>query len=162
MGYAKQFAIPPLDPANSHIGAFDIVSEFLPHLAIILYRVYPNQHNFLSKLFRLACITTVTGTIAETIITMWLFGVLWPRWTIAFKLTTPMLHILFMSAQLWGSWNFYKMYKRQVRFLDAERGGLDIEAKEAGVEAASRGGTGVTVESKDTSAVTVTSSSSTL
>lgn len=161
MGYAKAFAIPPLDPANSHTGAFDIVSEFLPHLTIILYRVYPTQHNFLRKLFRLACITTVTGTIAETIITMWLFGVLWPKWTIAFKLTTPMLHLLFSFAQLWGSWNFYKMYKRQVRFLDANAVGADIEAKEAGVEAA-HGCTGVMVESKNTSAVAISSSDSTL
>lgn len=113
-------------------GAFDIVSEFLPHLAIILYRIYPTSHNFLRNLFCLACITTFTGTIAETIITMWLFGVLWPKWTIAFKITTPMLHVLFMSAQMWGSWNFYKMYQRQVRFLDAAAIGEDIEAAPKG------------------------------
>lgn len=108
--------------ANFTLGAFDIVSEFLPHLSIILYRVYPDSHRFLRSLFRIACITTLTGTVAETIITMWLFGSLWPKWTIAFKLTTPMLHILFMSAQLWGSWNFYKMYQRQTRLLDAAEG----------------------------------------
>jgi len=112
-------------------GAFDIVAEFLPHVSIILYRVYPDRHNFLRKLFRAACGTTLTGTTAETIVTMWLFGSLWSRWTIAFKVTTPMLHCLFAAAQLWGSWNFYKMYKKQCRIIANGRGGLNnLEAGE--------------------------------
>ena len=110
-------------------GAFDIVSEFLPHVSIILYRVYPTEHKFLRKLFRIAAITTFTGTMAETILTMYLFGSLWDRWTIAFKLTTPMLHILFMSAQLWGTWCFYKMYQKQCRIIRRKEGRVeDLEA----------------------------------
>jgi hypothetical protein len=113
----------------AYTGAFDIVSEFLPHVAIILYRVYPTYHRFLRKLFRFATITTLTGTTAETILTMYLFGSLWHRWTIAFKITTPMLHVLFMCAQLWGSWCFYKMYKRQERLIVREEGIIDnVEA----------------------------------
>jgi hypothetical protein len=65
--------------------------------------------------------TTLTGTITETIVTMYMFGSLWDRWTLAFKITTPVLHILFASAQLWGSWNFYCLYLRQCRFLAASR-----------------------------------------
>ncbi|RDW75203.1 hypothetical protein BP6252_06345 [Coleophoma cylindrospora] len=110
-------------------GAFDIVSEFLPHVCIILYRIYPTSHAFLRKLFRLACITTLTGTIAETILTMYLFGSLWDRWTIAFKVTTPMLHVLFASAQLWGTWNFWRMYQKQTRLLK-RAGGLAVENDE--------------------------------
>ncbi|PVH87625.1 hypothetical protein DL98DRAFT_448080 [Cadophora sp. DSE1049] len=101
-------------------GAFDIVSEFLPHVSIILYRVYPTSHQFLRKVFVISCITTFTGTILETIVTMWLFGSLWKRWTMAFKVTTPMLHTLFAAAQMWGSWNFYKMYQRQKRLMAGE------------------------------------------
>jgi hypothetical protein len=56
---------------------------------------------------------------------MYLFGSLWTRWTIAFKVTTPMLHVLFASAQLWGSYNFYRMYKRQERLLAELEGGVD-------------------------------------
>jgi hypothetical protein len=109
------------------VGAFDIVSEFLPHISIILYRVYPNEHAFLKRLFKAAMVTTLTGTTAETVVTMYLFGSLWDRWTIAFKVTTPMLHLLFMSCQLWGSFNFYKMYRRQQRLLAKEEEGVDIE-----------------------------------
>jgi hypothetical protein len=87
--------------------------------------VYPDSHRFLKKLFKTAMITTLTGTTAETILTMYLFGSLWDRWTIAFKVTTPMLHLLFMSCQLWGSYNFYKMYKRQQRLIEKKEGQTD-------------------------------------
>lgn len=113
---------------NNKTGAFDIVSEFLPHISIILYRVYPTSHHFLRKIFRLSCITTLIGTLTETILTMYLFGSLWPRWTIAFKVTTPMLHVLFAAAQLWGSWNFWKMYQKQCQIIRAQEDGEDLES----------------------------------
>lgn len=98
-------------------GAFDLISEFFPHVAIILYRVYPDRHHFLSRVFLLSCITTATGTLCETIVTMWLFGSLWDRWQIAFKVATPMLHIAFSAAQMHGSIVFWRMYKRQLRYI---------------------------------------------
>jgi hypothetical protein len=111
------------------------VSEFLPHISIILYRVYPNSHHFLKKLFQAAMVTTLIGTTAETILTMYLFGSVWDRWTIAFEVTTPMLHLLFMSCQLWGSYNFYKMYKRQQRLIVKKEGNeVDIEEQRQPIE----------------------------
>ncbi|KAJ6115989.1 hypothetical protein N7523_006406 [Penicillium sp. IBT 18751x] len=101
-------------------GAFDLISEFFPHIAIILYRVYPNRHYFLARVFLLSCITTATGTLCETIVTMWLFGSLWSRWEIAFKVATPLLHIAFSAAQIHGSLVFWRMYKRQLRFIKEE------------------------------------------
>ena len=62
--------------------------------------------------------TTAAGTCAETIVTMYLFGVLWSKWELAFKVTTPMLHLAFSAAQVHGSMVFYRMYKRQERHLD--------------------------------------------
>ncbi|CAI7604899.1 unnamed protein product [Penicillium pancosmium] len=94
-------------------GAFDIVSEFFPHIAIILYRVYPNRHHFLSKVFIFSCFSTATGTFCETVVAMWLFGSLWDRWQIAFKVATPLLHIAFSATQIHGSLVFWRMYKRQ-------------------------------------------------
>jgi hypothetical protein len=117
-----------LDGTNKVLGAFDIVSEFFPHISIILYRVYSTKHIFLYKLFLISAITTFCGTILETILTMYLFGSLWDRWTMAFKVVTPMLHVLFASCQLWGTWNFYKMMKRQERLIEMHEGELgDIE-----------------------------------
>ncbi|OGM49000.1 hypothetical protein ABOM_003165 [Aspergillus bombycis] len=107
-------------------GAFDIISEFFPHLAIILYRVFPHRHRFLKRLFLLSCITTAFGTTCETIVISFLFGSLWDRWQIAFKVVTPLLHVAFSAAQVHGSVVFWKMYKRQQR-LEEETSGFDIE-----------------------------------
>ncbi|EAW12436.1 uncharacterized protein ACLA_064070 [Aspergillus clavatus NRRL 1] len=98
-------------------GAFDIISEFFPHIAIIIYRVFPNRHHFLSRVFLLSCITTATGTTCETIVTMWLFGSLWDRWELSFKIATPLLHVAFSAAQIHGSVVFWRMYKRQRRLI---------------------------------------------
>jgi len=98
-------------------GAFDIISEFLPHLAIILYRVFPNSNMFLCNLFRTACLVTFMGTISETILAMYLFGQLWHRWSIAFKIVTPLLHLLFSACQLHGSNIFRRMWMKQRRIL---------------------------------------------
>ncbi|KAF7974656.1 hypothetical protein HWV62_11540 [Athelia sp. TMB] len=107
-------------------GAFDMVCEFLPHVAIILYRVYPDSHHFLASLFRTACLTTFIGTISETIVTMYLFGQLWHRWELSFKIATPILHIAFSAAQFHGTRIFFAMWKKQERLIreaaDLEKG----------------------------------------
>ncbi|KAJ5887555.1 hypothetical protein N7495_007596 [Penicillium taxi] len=107
-------------------GAFDIVSEFFPHVAIILYRVYPSRHEFLSRVFLLSCAITATGTFCETLVTMWLFGSLWDRWQLAFKITTPLLHIAFSAAQIHGSLVFWRMYRKQLQRREGN-GFLDLE-----------------------------------
>ena len=48
---------------------------------------------------------------------MYLFGSLWFRWTLAFKIVTPIFHVLFSAAQLWGSFILFKMWKRQQGLL---------------------------------------------
>ena len=105
--------------ANSHIGAFDIIAEFIPHVALILYRVYPTSHFFLAKMFQFTCITTFIGTISETILIMYMFGVLWDRWPLAFKIVTPLLHVAFSAAQFHGSRIFYIIWRKQEQQLNA-------------------------------------------
>ncbi|KAJ5103879.1 hypothetical protein N7532_004408 [Penicillium argentinense] len=114
-------------------GAFDIVSEFFPHIAIILYRIYPNRHHFLSRVFLLSCLTTASGTFCETVVTMWLFGSLWHRWEIAFKVATPLLHVAFSAAQIHGSLVFWRMYRRQQRNMQDEARGLEVNEEDIGV-----------------------------
>ncbi|KAJ6041616.1 uncharacterized protein N7446_010504 [Penicillium canescens] len=110
-------------------GAFDTISEFFPHVAIILYRVFPKRHHFLSRVFLLSCFSTAVGTFSETVVTMWLFGSLWSRWRLAFKVVTPLLHIAFSAAQIHGSLVFWRMYRRQQRYMKNE--GEDIEKDES-------------------------------
>lgn len=47
-----------------------------------------------------------------------------------------MLHVLFASAQLWGSYNFYRMYKKQERLIAEKEGVLgDMETGQKSEEA---------------------------
>jgi hypothetical protein len=61
---------------------------------------------------------------------MWLFGSLWHRWTLPFKIVTPLLHILFAAAQLWGSYVFWRLWQRE----KARVAGLDAADVEMGRE----------------------------
>ena len=101
----------------SPIGAFDIIAEFLPHVVLIIYRINPTSHFLLANLFKFASITTFFGTISETILVMYMFGVLWDRWPLALKIVTPLLHVAFSAAQLHGSRALYIMWRRQQQIL---------------------------------------------
>ena len=70
----------------------------------------------------IACFTTFGGTIFETIVTMYLFGSLWDRWTMAFKVVTPILHLAFSACQLHGSRIFLDMWQKQERILREQNG----------------------------------------
>jgi hypothetical protein len=59
---------------------------------------------------------------------MWLFGSLWSRWRLAFKVVTPLLHIAFSAAQIHGSLVFWRMYRRQQRYIKEAD---DIDGEEA-------------------------------
>lgn len=96
-------------------GAFDIVCEMCPHVAIILYRLYPEHHRSLKNLFLFAAITTFVGTVTETIVVIYLFGSLWSRWELAFKIVTPILHIAFSATQLHGTRIFVAMWIKERR-----------------------------------------------
>lgn len=110
---------------------FDVIAESWPHIAIILYRVYPNDHKFLSYVMLWATIVTFAGTIVETIVVMYFWGHAWHRWTLVFKIVTPILHVVFTAAQLWGSKNFYSMWQSEKRKMqqkpqDVELGGVPV------------------------------------
>lgn len=120
-------------------GAFDIVSEFLPHVAIILYRVYPHRQRFLGRVFLISCATTAIGTLCETIVTMWLFGSLWSRWNLAFKVVTPLLHVAFSAAQIHGSLVFWRMYRRQQRCIREDPETFEVQEDKIGITLGSTG-----------------------
>ncbi|KAI9747375.1 MAG: hypothetical protein M1835_002129, partial [Candelina submexicana] len=113
-------------------GAFDVISEFWPHVAIVLYRIYPNDHVFLRKVFKVACFSTLFGTFCETVITMFFFGSLWERWTIDFKIATPLLHLVFTFAQLHGSRVFWTMMKRQEKYIREGKENCERDAEHVG------------------------------
>ncbi|KAJ7716007.1 hypothetical protein DFH07DRAFT_974022 [Mycena maculata] len=117
-------------------GAFDIICEMLPHITIIAYRVYPDSHRFLATIFRAACLTTFMGTITETLVTMYFFGELWSRWTLPFKIVTPILHLAFSAAQFHGMRIFFKLWKKQKRIIRDQRNTeKEMREENAGLDA---------------------------
>jgi len=108
-------------------GAFDIVCEMLPHISIVLYRVFPTSHRFLSRVFLISACTTFGGTLFETAVVMYLFGSLWQKWQLPFKLVTPVLHLAFSFCQLHGSRVFYKLWRKQVALLEKEEEEMKLE-----------------------------------
>ncbi|KAI9797349.1 MAG: hypothetical protein M1833_005529 [Piccolia ochrophora] len=102
-------------------GAFDIVAEFLPHVAMIYYRVLKHRHILLRNMFIATSLITFASTIFETAVVMYMFGVLWYRWSLAFKIVTPILHVAFAAAQLHGSRILFLLYRKQCRFIARDR-----------------------------------------
>lgn len=117
-----QFALEFTDRGR---GAFDVIAEFWPHLAMILYRLLPtgedhtarasNFHALMSRIFLSVAIMEVVGTILETIVVFWLWGSLWDKWTLPFRIVTPILHFLFSCAQGWGAWVFWNLSRKEAR-----------------------------------------------
>lgn len=101
-------------------GAFDIVCEMLPHISIVLYRVYNERHLFLMRVFFVAALTTFGGTLFETAVVFYLWGSLWQTWTLEWKIVTPLLHLAFSATQMHGSIIFYKMWKKQRSLIRKE------------------------------------------
>ncbi|KAK5090683.1 hypothetical protein LTR05_000858 [Lithohypha guttulata] len=106
-------------------GAFDCIAELWPHIAMILYRLLPPSdehskrarhfHGLMSRLFFSVAVMEIVGTTLETTVVFWLFGSLWHKWTLSFKVVTPILHVLFSCAQLWGAWVFWNLSKKEAR-----------------------------------------------
>ena len=53
-----------------------------------------------------------------------LFGESWSKWELAFKIVTPILHVVFTAAQLHGSRILLSMWRKEKRKLAQEEGEL--------------------------------------
>ncbi|THX05582.1 hypothetical protein D6D17_05104 [Aureobasidium pullulans] len=105
-------------------GFFDIVAEFWPHAAVIVYRTWPKKHMMLADIFLATAILEIIGTIVETVTVFSIFFSLWKHWTLEFKVLSPTLHLLFSCAQLWGARVFWVMSQQHRK---AAADGLDPE-----------------------------------
>ncbi|ODA75832.1 hypothetical protein RJ55_08654 [Drechmeria coniospora] len=94
-------------------GAFDVVAELWPHVAMIVYRIHTPKHLLLARTFYATMALELVGTTVETAVVMWIFGSLWDRWSLSLKIATPILHTLFSAAQLWSARIFYKLAREQ-------------------------------------------------
>lgn len=102
-------------------GAFDCVAELWPHIAMVLYRTHKQNHALLHLVFSATAVLEVAGTLIETAVTMWLFGTLWNRWSLSLKIITPILHVLFSAAQLWGAYIFRNLAAEQKAKMGSDK-----------------------------------------
>ena len=66
----------------------------------------------------------------ETVLIMWLFGYHWGDWTLPFKIATPLLHTMFSAAQVWGTKNYWCMWKQHEKMLREDMEDLETGEKE--------------------------------
>jgi hypothetical protein len=76
------------------------------------------------RLFLWTTLAEIGGTIFETILIFWLWGTLWSKWTLPFKIATPILHALFSAAQLFGAWVFWSLARKEKAKMHAMESGL--------------------------------------
>ncbi|KAH8723731.1 hypothetical protein GQ44DRAFT_740942 [Phaeosphaeriaceae sp. PMI808] len=98
-------------------GLFDVICEFWPHLAIILYGCIHGPH-FPIQGFPLRWHNDLRRQRCRNHCCFLALGLPMGALDTAFKIVTPILHVIFMSAQLWGAYNFYKMWRRQMGFIE--------------------------------------------
>lgn len=115
-------------------GAFDVLFEGWVHGVIIIHRVHPDDHVKFRNWSRAACIGTGIGTFIETIVVMYLFGSYWDRWNVEFKVLTPILHLIFSAAQVWGTKNYWQMWQQANGRLGRSKRKDDEEARVEGKE----------------------------
>ena len=106
---------------TSRQGVFDVVAEFWPHVAIIQKRRHEGDHGYLRKVFMFAAIVTAMGTLIETIVVMYIWGWAWHRWSLEFKVITPILHVIFSAAQIWGAYKFWGMWQYEVQQMGKKK-----------------------------------------
>ncbi|KAH0330777.1 hypothetical protein KCU71_g183, partial [Aureobasidium melanogenum] len=99
-------------------GFFDIAAELWPHIAIIIYRTRPKSHAALADIFLATAILEIIGTTTETVTIFTIFFLLWKQWTIEFRVLTPLLHILFSCAQIWGARVFWLMSRQHRKVVE--------------------------------------------
>lgn len=88
---------------------------------MIVYRINQSNHHVLARMFWATMWLELIGTLVETVIVMWLFGSLWSHWSLSLKVVTPILHVLFSCAQLWGAWIFRQMAIQQEQLITGEK-----------------------------------------
>jgi hypothetical protein len=108
--------------------AFDALFELWLNLAFIIYRIYPERHGLMAKVFGCTMMLIICGALTETVIIMMLFGGSWAKWEMSFKVLTPILHFLFTLAQLHGARILYSLWRREKKRLHEElKPSLDFE-----------------------------------
>lgn len=97
---------------------------------MVIRTVWPEKHRMNMWFCYAALALTVLGTIVETIVAMFLYGINFSAWPLSIQIVTPICHVLFAVAQGFSSkimWSLGRKHQGQLDKLghserDAELG----------------------------------------
>ena len=114
------------------LGIFDILAGLWPRPVSIARSVWPEKRRMNMWFCYAAMVLTVIGTVGETIIAMYLYGVNVTGWPEAIQWATPICHVVFMFAQGYSSLIMWKLARKHKEKLQKpETVEKDTEASSA-------------------------------
>jgi hypothetical protein len=102
---------------------FDLLAGLWPRPALIIRTVLPANHRLNMWTCFTAMSLTAIGSVGETIFALYLYGTHFYAWSLRVRYATPVLHIMFVCAQLNTSWIMWMLFKRHRRALHLEKDG---------------------------------------
>jgi hypothetical protein len=84
---------------------------------MVVRTIWPEKHRLNMRLCYAACALTLLGTVGETVVAMYLFGINHKAWSTAIQWVTPISHALFVWAQLSSSLIMWKLARKAERQL---------------------------------------------
>lgn len=73
-----------------------------------------------------AVILTAIGTVGETIVAFFLYGINMHDWPLPIKIATPICHIVFMCAQGYSSWIMLSLARKHKRKLASAEADVEM------------------------------------
>lgn len=98
-------------------GIFDLLAGLWPRPCVVVRTIWPEKHRLNMWLCRIACALTILGTVGETIVAMYLFGINHKAWSLAIQIVTPISHFVFGWAQLTSSSIMWKLARKSQKQL---------------------------------------------
>jgi len=98
-------------------GIFDILAGLWPRPVMIARTIWPAKHRMNMCSCLAAVILTAIGTVGETVVAFFLYGINMHDWPLSIKIATPICHIVFMCAQGYSSWIMLSLARKHNRKL---------------------------------------------
>lgn len=121
-------------------GIFDILAGLWPRPVLLSRTIWPQRHRVNMWFCYAAVVLTGLGTVGETIVALYMYGVNFQGWSTPIQVVTPVCHVVFMLAQIYSSrimWVLARKHRGMLRRRDEEER-VVVEAEEA-VETVERG-----------------------
>lgn len=114
---------------------FDLLAGLWPRPALIIRTVLPANHRLNMWICFAAMSLTAMGSVGETVFALYLYGTHFYAWSLRVRYATPVLHVMFVCAQLNTSWIMWTLFKRHRKALHREKDGeMALGSEEGGGE----------------------------